>query len=342
MGKPIILTGIRSNGDLTLGNYLGAMLPLAKLQARHANAYKFNMFVPDLHSFTTPINHQDLYSNTIRNLKMFIAAGLNTEHQETYIYRQSFIPAHAELTWILDCFVYFGELNRMTQFKDKSENKNTVSVGLFNYPVLMAADILLYGAQYVPVGEDQRQHLELARDIAIRMNNLFKSDLFIVPEAWNEQLKFAGLNKGVRIRSFKNPDKKMSKSVIDPGTILLTDDPEEASKKIMAATTDSVGEINFDFATQPGISNIIQIIALLRDVPLNEVIAQWQGKHSYGDLKQEAAELVHKFLTTFQQKTSQIEDSYVDELLNRDEALMRQVANAKLLEVQQLVGLRRN
>ena len=342
MSKPIILTGIRSNGELTLGNYLGAMLPLARLQARHAGEYQVNMFVPDLHSFTTPIDHEDLYANTIRNLKMFIASGLNTTQKDTFIYRQSFIPAHAELTWILDCFVYFGELSRMTQFKEKSENQETVSVGLFNYPVLMAADILLYGAKYVPVGEDQRQHLELVRDLAIRMNHQFSENLFIVPEAWDEQLKFAGLNKGVRIRSLKNPDKKMSKSISDPaGTILLSDDPDEAAKKVMSATTDSIGQINYDFTTQPGISNILQIISLLSERSLDEVLAKWQDSTSYGDLKQEAAGLVRDFLIDFQNKVSQIEESLIDEKLLRDEAAMRQVAEAKLLEVQQMVGLRR-
>ncbi len=343
MSKPIILTGIRSNGELTLGNYLGAMLPLVNLQKRYRDEYQINMFVPDLHSFTTPIDHTSLYTNTITNLKMFIAAGLNTEQADTYIYRQSFIPPHAELTWILDCFVHYGELSRMTQFKDKSQGQDSVSAGLFNYPVLMAADILLYGAKYVPVGEDQRQHLELARDVAIRMNNLFKPDLFVVPENWDEQLKFAGLSQGLRIRSLKYPNKKMSKSIADPaGTVLLTDDPNEAAKKLMSATTDSFGVINYDFKSQPGISNILQITALLSGKSIEETTNHWQGQSSYGALKKTAADLVRSFLTDFQQRTAGIDDSRIEEILKRDEQIMRPIAEAKLYEVQQLVGLRRS
>ena len=174
MTKSTILTGIRSNEEPTLGNYLGAFLPMVEMQRKYAGQYQINMFVPDLHSFTTPIDHDTLFTNTLHNLKYFIAAGLNVDDPNTFIYRQSYIPAHSELTWILDCFTYAGEMSRMTQFKDKSsEHSNSVTMGLMNYPVLMAADILLYNAKYVPVGEDQFQHLEITRDIAERFNNKF-------------------------------------------------------------------------------------------------------------------------------------------------------------------------
>ena len=167
MTKPVILTGIRSNEEPTLGNYLGAFVPMVDMQRRFSGDYQINMFVPDLHSFTTPIDHTTLYQNTLKNLKYFIAAGLDIHNENTFIYRQSFIPAHAELAWILDCFTYVGEMQRMTQFKEKSsEHASSVTMGLMNYPVLMAADILLYNAAYVPVGEDQFQHLEITRDIA--------------------------------------------------------------------------------------------------------------------------------------------------------------------------------
>jgi len=159
MSKEVILTGLRANNVLHIGNYLGAILPMVSLQQKLAGQYQMNMFVPDLHSFTTPIDHDDLYENSLDNLKVYVAAGLNLDDRDTYIYRQSYIPAHSELTWILDCFTYFGEMGRMIQFKEKSEGKANVSVGLFNYPVLMAADILLYGARWVPVGDDQRQHV---------------------------------------------------------------------------------------------------------------------------------------------------------------------------------------
>ena len=183
MTKKTILTGVRSNEEPTLGNYLGAFVPMVEMQRKYAGEYQINMFVPDLHSFTTPIDHASLYQNTLTNLKYFIAAGLDMTNPDTFIYRQSYIPAHSELTWILDCFTYMGEMSRMTQFKEKSnEHNESVTVGLFNYPVLMAADILLYNAEYVPVGEDQFQHLEIARDIATRFNNKF-GEVFTVPVA---------------------------------------------------------------------------------------------------------------------------------------------------------------
>lgn len=154
MSKPVILTGIRSNEAPTIANYLGAFLPIVAMQKQHSGAYQINMFVPDLHSFTTPVDHSVLYRNTLDNIKYFIAAGLDITDPDTYIYRQSYIPAHSELTWILDCFTYVGEMSRMTQFKDKSgDHGESVSMGLFNYPVLMATDILLYNAAYIPVGK---------------------------------------------------------------------------------------------------------------------------------------------------------------------------------------------
>ncbi|MEX1995156.1 MAG: tryptophan--tRNA ligase, partial [Candidatus Saccharimonadales bacterium] len=183
MKKEVVLTGLRSNAEFHIGNYLGAIKPMVELQKEHAGQYQLNMFVPDLHSFTTPIDHSKLYEQTIENLKVFVAAGLDTDNADTFIYRQSYIPAHSELTWILDCFAGFGQASRMTEFKDKAnrENEDSLTVGLFNYPVLMAADILLYDAKWVPVGDDQRQHVEFTRDLAMRMNNKF-GELFTLPE----------------------------------------------------------------------------------------------------------------------------------------------------------------
>lgn len=338
--KPVILTGIRSNGELTLGNYLGAILPLVNMQKEHAGEYQINMFVPDLHSFTTPVDHSALFENTLANLKLFVAGGLDINNPDTFIYRQSYIPAHAELTWILDCFIYFGELSRMTQFKDKSEGKDSVSVGLFNYPALMAADILLYGAKYIPVGEDQRQHIELTRDVAIRINNQF-GEIFTIPAPWDQQLKFSRLHQGVRIRSLKYPENKMSKSVNDPaGTILLNDDPSEAAKKIMSATTDSIGEVHFDYIQQPGVSNLLQIIALLSNKPLDYVINQWSGNTSYGELKQTAAELVKNCLEQLQSNVKAVNQTEITDRLEKDESAMNKIANNKLHQVQSAVGLR--
>jgi tryptophanyl-tRNA synthetase len=342
MSKPVILTGLRANGEFHLGNYLGAILPVVELQKKHVGEYQVNMFVPDLHSFTTPIDHSLLYQQIQDNLRLFVAAGLDIHNEDTYIYRQSYIPAHSELTWILDCFTGYGELSRMTQFKDKSESKDMVSVGLFNYPALMAADILLYGAQWIPVGDDQKQHLELARDLAIRLNHKFEQELFVVPHEWKKQLEFTGLSSGVRIRSLRNPDKKMSKSVEDPaGTILLSDTPAEASKKVMSATTDSIGQIHYDFVSQPGISNLIQIAALLAEKPVQEIIDEWEGKSSYGDLKKYVADLVSAFLVNLQESYQQVEPVTITAKLEKDEAAMREVAGETLLRVQKAVGLRR-
>jgi tryptophanyl-tRNA synthetase len=339
--KPVILTGIRSNEEPTLGNYLGAFVPMVELQKKYAGEYQINMFVPDLHSFTTPIDHSVLYENTLRNVKYFIAAGLDIEDPDTYTYRQSYIPAHSELTWILDCFTYMGEMSRMIQFKEKStEHSDSVTVGLFNYPVLMAADILLYNAKWVPVGEDQFQHLEIARDIAIRFNNRF-GDVFTVPENTKSQVKFMNLESGVRIRSLTDPSKKMSKSSADDKSkILLSDNPKSAAKKIMGATTDSVGVINYDIKQQPGITNLLQILALLSCRSQKDVNQEWVGTKKYGDLKKAVAEEVNKFLAEFQKKYNSISDEYLLAQLKLAEQEMSVVANDTLKRAQIALGLR--
>jgi len=343
MSKEVILTGIRSNSELHLGNYLGAILPIIHLQHNHAGDYQINMFIPDLHSLTTPINHDKLFQQTIDNLKIFVAGGLNIDNPDSYIYRQSYIPAHSELTWILDCFTHFGEASRMLQFKEKSKQlgSDAVTVGLFNYPVLMAADILLYGANWVPVGEDQRQHLELARNLAVRINNKFKKPLFVVPKEWAEQVKFLGQDQAARIRSLRNPEVKMSKSIGDPaGTIMLSDNPDEAAKKVMAATTDSQARINFDFKSQPGISNLLQMLALLTDRPQQAVNSEWEGRTGYGELKGVVATAVKDFLVNLQAKLGEVNVDHIMEILVKDEAYISGEANKKLLSVQEAVGLR--
>ena len=341
MSKEVILTGIRSNEEPTLGNYLGAFVPMVQLQQHYAGHYQLNMIVPDLHSFTTPIDHTTLYENTLTNLKYFIAAGLDITDEHTFLYRQSFIPAHSELTWILDCFTGFGEMSRMTQFKEKSaDNNNNVTVGLFNYPVLMAADILLYNARWVPVGEDQFQHLEITRDIALRMNHKF-GELFTVPEPTAKQTAFIQRDTGLRIRSLTNPEKKMSKSSTDQKSkINLADTPAQARKKIMAATTDSLGVINFDWQRQPGITNLLQLLAILTNRPQAEVNAEWVGQTQYGPLKRAVAEAVTTFLTDFQTRLADISDETLLATLERSERAMNEVANTTLLRVQKAVGLR--
>lgn len=373
MSKPVILTGLRANNDLHIGNYFGALLAMVDMATKHAGEYQVNLFVPDLHSFTTPVDHKTLYTNIMHNLRIFAAAGLPLDNPDIHIYRQSYIPAHSELTWILDCFTGFGEMERMTQFKDKSrklysENsqiynvemagegnwdaiqarkgellprlESRISVGLFNYPVLMAADILLYGASYIPVGEDQTQHLEFTRDIAERMNNRF-GELFVVPKPVPEQHKFFGKDQGLRIKDLVDPTKKMSKSdESGKGVIFLGDDPETAAKKIMSATTDSVGAVHLDRDKQPGISNLLQILALLEQKPLDDVAKAYEGKTSYGELKTAVAEQVKAFLTDFQKRLSEVDEQALQAKLEASETTMRDVANKALAKVQRAVGLR--
>ena len=339
--KEVILTGIRSNEEPTLANYLGAFVPMVQMQKQFSGRYQLNMFVPDLHSFTTPIDHSALYQNTLKNLKYFIAAGLDINDPDTYIYRQSFIPAHSEMTWILDCFTYVGEMQRMTQFKEKSaEHKASVTMGLMNYPVLMAVDILLYGARWVPVGEDQFQHIEITRDIGERFNNKF-GEIFTLPEPTAEQVKFIQRDSGLRIRSLTNPEKKMSKSSDDEKSkINLDDTPEMARKKIMSSTTDSVGQINFDWQLQPGVTNLLQLLAILTNRPQTEINAEWIGQTQYGPLKNAVADAVSSFLEDFHIKLGQITDAELIATLERSEAEMSKRANATLRRAQVAVGLR--
>ncbi len=337
MSKPVILTGLRANNDLHIGNYLGALLPLVDMANNKAGEYQINLFVPDLHSFTTPIDHGTLQDAIMQNLRVFVASGLSLDYEDVFIYRQSYIPSHSELTWILDCFTGMGEMGRMTQFKDKSSSlgEDRISVGLFNYPVLMAADILLYGAQYVPVGDDQSQHLEFTRDIAERMNNQF-GDLFVVPKSVKEQHEFFGKDQGLRIRDLQNPHKKMSKSdESGNGVIFLSDSPEVAHKKIMSATTDSLGEIQYDYAQRPGISNLLDLLKLFGGNP-----DEYIGQNQYGPLKSAVAEAVEPFLKDFQAKLADVDEAAITHKLESSELLMHDVAIQRLHKVQQAVGLR--
>lgn len=342
MSKPTILTGLRANNDLHIGNYFGALLPLIDMAKKHAGDYQINLFVPDLHSFTTPIDHSELQTQILHNLKIFVAAGLPLDNPDVHIYRQSYVPAHSELTVILNNFTGMGEMERMTQYKDKSAKLGTdrVTVGLFDYPVLMACDILLYGAELVPVGDDQSQHLEITRDLAQRMNNRF-GDLFVVPKTVKEQHAFFNKEQGLRIKDLADPTKKMSKSdETGKGVIFLGDDPSQATKKIMSATTDSVGSINYDPANQPGISNLLQLLSLLQGRTLEKVIDQYQGQTQYGELKKAVAEATEAFLTDFQAKLAQVDKNALQAKLEASEAKMNKIANATLQKVQKAVGLR--
>lgn len=369
--KPVILTGVRANNNIHIGNYFGAILPIINMAKRRSDEYDINLFIPDLHSFTTPIDHSKLYDSILNNARVYTAAGLPLDNPSIHLYRQSRISAHSELAWILDCFTGFGEMSRMTQFKDKSEKLHDdqisfarsnnvsihllrisamigvgVSVGLFNYPVLMAADILLYGATYVPVGDDQTQHLEFTRDIAERMNRKF-GDIFIVPKPVIQQHQFFGKDQGLRIKDLVNPAKKMSKSdESGKGIIFLSDDPKSAHKKIMSATTDSIGKVQYDKENQPGISNLLEILTLVRqdagrEVTLEQTANEYFGMDRYGDFKRIVADEVAEFLENFQNRLAAVDERAIEEKLASSEKDMNVVANETLYRVQKAVGLRK-
>lgn len=334
-----ILTGIRVNSELTLGNFLGALLPMTRLANQYSSDHHINIFVADLH---TIIAKQDgaLQENLLLLIKMYLAAGLKI-NDNVHVYRQSYVPATSEMTWILNCVATMGELGRMIQYKEKGKGEESCNVGIFDYPVLMATDILLFDTTYVPVGQDQFQHIELTRDIAMRVNQRFDEEIFTIPAKTSEQAKFMGSDDGIRIRDLTNPEKKMSKSAASANSkIMMTDDPKEVVKKIMSATTDSFGEIKYDLKERPGISNLLQIEALVNDKPLNEVVKQWEGKTNYGELKKQVSSSVEKMLTGFQKKLEQISDDEVYDLLKTGEKYANEKANTKLLKLQKAFQLR--
>ncbi|XMB34395.1 tryptophan--tRNA ligase [Candidatus Saccharibacteria bacterium oral taxon 955] len=348
MTKPVILTGIRANNDLHIGNYFGAMLPTIDMATKRSNEYEINMFIPDLHSFTTPIDHSLLFDSIMNNARVYVAAGLPLDNDNIHLYRQSYVPAHSELAILLNNFTGFGEMERMTQFKDKSTklSNDRISVGLFDYPVLMASDILLYDAKYIPVGDDQTQHLEFTRDIAQRMNHKF-GELFTVPEPVVKQHEFFGKDQGLRIKDLIDPSKKMSKSDdTGRGVIFLSDSPEVAKKKIMGATTDGMACVNYDKTSQPGISNLLEILTLVRqangrETTLEEVCDEFTGMERYGDFKKIVADEMARFLENFQAKLSAVSDGEILDKLEKSELAMNTVAKETLLRVQKAIGLRR-
>lgn len=310
---------------------------MVEMARSNAGEYQINIFVPDLHSFTTPIDHRQLQEQIMNNLRLFVASGMPLGNPDVHIYRQSYVSAHSELTWILSCFTGVGEMARMTQFKDKTGKygDERTSVGLFNYPVLMASDILLYNAVYVPVGDDQTQHLEFTRDIAQRINNKF-GDIFLVPKSVPEQHKFFGKHEGLRIMDLQDPTKKMSKSdESGKGVVFLSDDPESARKKIMSATTDSIGKINYDQINQPGLANLLDLYELLGG---NK--EEFIGQEQYGPFKTALADKLSAFLSDFNHAYEQVDVTELEKNLVKSEQTMNKIANETLLRVQKAVGLR--
>jgi len=295
--KKVIFSGVQPSGELTLGNYLGALKNWAALQDEYNCAFS----VVDLHSITVKQDPASLRQKSIDVLALFIACGIDPE--KNLLFFQSHVPQHAQLSWVLGCFTYMGELSRMTQFKDKaSRHQDNINAGLFTYPVLMAADILLYQTDLVPVGNDQKQHLELARDIAQRINNLY-GNVFKVPQPYIPKV-------GARIMSLQDPTKKMSKSDENPNAyISLLDKPEVIMKKIKRAVTDSGSEVKYAEGKY-GINNLLNIYCAMTNKSIGEAEAEFEGK-GYGDFKQAVGEAVVEGLRPIQEK-------YYDLISNRD------------------------
>lgn len=322
-----MLSGIKPTGRLTLGNYIGAIREFVKYQ----DEYEMFIFIANEHALTVPIQASELRKNTKDLIALYLACGLDPE--KCTIFLQSDVAAHAQLGWIMTCMSGYGELQRMTQFKDKMAKQETgITAGLFTYPPLMSADILLYDPDYVPVGVDQKQHVELTRDLAERFNKRY-SDTFKVPEPLVTKV-------GAKIFDLQDPTKKMSKSDTNPkGCIDLLDNPATARNKIKSAVTDSLGEIRFDPENQPGLANLITILSALTDESIDSIVERYQGK-GYGELKKETGDVVFNFLTDLQARYQDIISSgKINEILNEGAQKASKVANKKIAKVYRKVGL---
>ena len=294
-----VFSGVQPTGNIHLGNYLGALKQFVELQDDHECLY----CIVDMHAITVPQDPKELREHILDVAALYLAVGIDPK--KSIVFVQSDVPGHAELSWILTCNSYTGELSRMTQFKDKSKNKESAPTGLFSYPVLMAADILLYDTDIVPVGNDQKQHIELCRDIAIRINNKYKKT-FVVPDG-----RF--LKEGARIMALDDPTKKMSKSAENVHSrISLLDEPSKIKKSIMKATTDSDGVVRFDVENKPGISNLLNIYSVLSGMSVPELETKYEGK-GYGDFKKDLVEVVVEALAPIKERYEEIRHS--DELI---------------------------
>lgn len=323
-----LVSGIKPTGELTLGNYIGAIKQFIELQ----NKYEAYIFIADMHAITVPQNKQELEKRIKDFIAIFLACGL--DHHKTTIFLQSENPYHAQLSWILECHTYLGELNRMTQFKDKAkqEKNDTITCGFYTYPVLMVSDIILYDADVVPVGEDQKQHVELTRNIVRRFNHKY-GPTFKMPNPLIPKL-------GARIKDLQDPTKKMSKSnESDKGYILLLDSEEDIRRKIMGAVTDSDNKIKYDEENKPSISNLITIYAALSDISIKEVEQKYQDSN-YGTFKKELADLIINTLKPIQEKYQEIiQSNLINEILDEGIKKVKPLAKKKCLEVQQKIGL---
>ncbi len=330
MSKPILFSGIQPSGDLMIGNYIGSIKNWVKLQ----DDYQCLFSLVNMHAITVEQNPDDLRKRSLDFVALYLAAGIDPQKSTVFI--QSQVPEHAELAWILNCATYMGELNRMTQFKDKSQkHEHNINAGLFNYPVLMAADILLYQTELVPVGADQKQHLELTRDLAHRFNNRFEREIFKVPEPF-----IAPATAGGRIMSLQDPSSKMSKSDSNKNNfIAMLDDPKTIVKKCKKAVTDSGDVIEYDLENKPGVSNLLTIYSVISGQSIDAVVKQFEGK-MYGHLKVELGELIVDYLAPIQQRFHQIrgDESYLNAVLKTGADNARAQAQQTLRDVQQTIG----
>ncbi len=324
--KKVLFSGMQATGNLTLGNYLGALKNWVTLSDEYECFYS----VVDMHSITVRQDPAVLRKRARALLTLYIAAGLDPK--KNCIYYQSHVSGHAELSWILSCFTYMGELNRMTQFKDKSaKHADNINAGLYTYPVLMAADILLYQADVVPVGIDQMQHLELTRDIATRFNNIY-GDVFTIPQAYIGKV-------GAKIMSLQDPSKKMSKSDENPnGSIYLMDDVDTIMRKCKRAVTDSEGCVAYR-DEQPGVKNLIDIYSACTGKKAEDVVREFDGK-GYGDFKMAVGESVVSVLKPLQERVRELEKdkSYLDAIIKENAEKAQYYANKTLRKVQKKVG----
>ena len=328
--KPTLFSGIQPSGDLMLGNYIGSIKNWVKMQ----DDYNCLFSLVNMHAITVEQDPKELANRSLDFVALYLAAGIDPNKSTVFI--QSHVPEHSELAWILNCSTYMGELNRMTQFKDKSQkHSQNINVGLYDYPVLMAADILLYQTEMVPVGADQKQHLELTRDLATRYNNRFEKELFKVPEPF-----IAPTTSGGRIMSLQDPLSKMSKSDENKGNFIgLLDDPKTIIKKFKKATTDSGSDIVYDLENKPGVSNLLTIYSVISGKTIPEVEAHFDGK-MYGHLKVELGELVVDYLEPMQQRFHEIrqDETYLKEVLKQGAETARVQAQKTLKEVHESIG----
>ncbi len=328
MDKKVILSGVQSTGRLTLGNYLGAINNWVEMQEKYDCYY----MIANSHSLTVRNNPEELRNNTLKILALYIAAGLDPEKNTIFI--QSQVKEHAELAWILNCYTYMGELSRMTQFKDKSlKHQDNINAGLFTYPVLMAADILLYKANLVPVGEDQKQHLEITRDIAERFNKLY-GDTFVIPEAYVRK-------ETARIMGLQDPTSKMSKSATNLNDVIFLDDSEETIiKKIKKAVTDSENVVRFAPETKPGVSNLMQIYSAITNKGFEEIEKDFEGK-GYGDFKMAVAEVVVGKLKPIQEKYNELLENrdYLVKVYTEGKMKAEKIAIKTINEVKEKIGI---